>query len=179
MAGNVWYGPMPAGCGKGIASPGWVGGGDYHLTSGSRARNAGDPRYAPARDIDGSPRDSTPDAGADEWYTPPGRRERAARLVTGMHVTRTKRGFVLRSRLARRARVGAWVDRRKHRHYHAVRHLRTRPLAAGKRHIRLGRLRRAPYRIRLLAIESTGKRSHPKLRFRVRRATRLSRLDIP
>ena len=141
VAGNVWYGKMPRGCGKRIGSPSWVGGGDYHLTAHSRARNAADARYAPASDLDGNPRDSTPDAGADEWYTPPpGGRERAARLVTGMHVTRTKRGFVLRFRLARRARVGAWMDRRKHKHYHAVRHLRTRPLAAGKRHVRLGRL---------------------------------------
>ena len=67
VLGNVWYGDQGSGCGKVIASPGWVGGGDYHLTAGSAAINAGAAQHAPESDLDGARRDSAPDAGAYEY----------------------------------------------------------------------------------------------------------------
>ncbi len=41
--------------------------GDYHLTAGSPAVNAGTPIGAPPDDINGAPRDATPDIGAYEF----------------------------------------------------------------------------------------------------------------
>jgi hypothetical protein len=67
VVGNVWYGNQGPGCGRVISSPGWVGGGDYHLAAGSGAIDAGSPPHAPAGDLDGAPRDSAPDAGAYEY----------------------------------------------------------------------------------------------------------------
>ena len=49
--------------------PGFAGGGDYHLTAGSPARNRGVPSPV-RRDIDGEPRDALPDLGADEYPDP-------------------------------------------------------------------------------------------------------------
>jgi hypothetical protein len=49
--------------------PAFVGGGDYHLTAGSPARNRGWPTGV-ERDIDGDRRDPLPDLGADEYPDP-------------------------------------------------------------------------------------------------------------
>jgi hypothetical protein len=43
---------------------------DYRLLPGSPAIDAGTPTGAPLTDIEGTPRDATPDMGAYE-YTPP------------------------------------------------------------------------------------------------------------
>jgi parallel beta-helix repeat protein len=62
---NITYDPL------------FVGGGDYHLKSGSTCINAGTLSGAPEYDIDGDPRvssvggDDMPDIGADEYYPPP------------------------------------------------------------------------------------------------------------
>ncbi len=49
--------------------PGFVGGGDYHLTATSPARNRG--WFSRVRqDADGEPRDPLPDLGADEYFDP-------------------------------------------------------------------------------------------------------------
>jgi hypothetical protein len=51
------------------APMGWVNPGafDFHLTSGSPARDAGSALYAPAADREGKPRSGAPDAGAYEF----------------------------------------------------------------------------------------------------------------
>ena len=52
-----------------IAAPGYLGGGDYHLTVGSPCINSGLNDAAPAVDIDGEtrPHDTTADMGFDEY----------------------------------------------------------------------------------------------------------------
>jgi List-Bact-rpt repeat protein len=69
-----------------ISGPGWAGtngninsdplfvnapAGDYHLTAGSPAINAGTPIGAPSYDLDGAPRDTPPDIGAFEFGATP------------------------------------------------------------------------------------------------------------
>ena len=158
-------------------------GGDLHLRSNSPAVGAGDPASFPSRDIDGQgrPAHGPPDAGADEWDaaaggTPGGGKPKTKRrLVTGMHVNHTRRGgHILHMRLRRPARVSARIDRRAHKRYRVVRHLRVRRLKAGQASIRLGRLHMGRYRLRVVATERSGAKSRPKLRFRVHRRTRLS-----
>ncbi|UCH61362.1 MAG: hypothetical protein JSV61_07720, partial [Anaerolineales bacterium] len=58
-------GPLPGGVGPAFAGQ-WLSY-DYRLLPGSPAIDAGTPTGAPATDIDGTPRDATPDIGAYEW----------------------------------------------------------------------------------------------------------------
>jgi hypothetical protein len=183
---NVFVGGVRCGSSaKLVGDAGFVDerGGDLHLTPSSPAVAAGNPASFPGADVDGEarPAHGLPDAGADEWDAagaPPGQdtpiAPKRGRLIIRLHVTRDRRGYVVRLRLARRARVGLWVDRRVHGRYRAVRHLKLRALKAGNAHMRLGRLHRARYRLRLVAVEPGGHRSHRKLRFKARRHSRRS-----
>jgi hypothetical protein len=58
-------GSLPAGVGPAFADQ-WLSY-DYRLQAGSPAIDAGTPSGAPATDIEGTPRDATPDLGAYEW----------------------------------------------------------------------------------------------------------------
>jgi hypothetical protein len=61
-------GPLPGGTGPDYADQ-WLAV-DFHLRAGSPAIDAGTPDGAPALDIEGTPRDATPDTGAYEWIAP-------------------------------------------------------------------------------------------------------------
>jgi hypothetical protein len=61
-------GPLPSGTGPDYADE-WMDY-DYRLLPGSPAIDAGTPTGAPADDIEGNPRDATPDMGAYEYPTP-------------------------------------------------------------------------------------------------------------
>jgi hypothetical protein len=58
-------GALPSGVGPAFATQ-WMSY-DYHLEAASPAIDAGTPAGAPTRDIEGTPRDATPDLGAYEW----------------------------------------------------------------------------------------------------------------
>jgi hypothetical protein len=55
------------GTGNSNTAPLFVGEGDYHLQVGSPCIDKGTLAGAPTRDIEGTPRDATPDMGAYEW----------------------------------------------------------------------------------------------------------------
>jgi hypothetical protein len=59
-AGNLYGDPL-------FLSPTWGGQGDYHLDRSSPAIGAGSSVYAPVVDLEGNPRDESPDMGAYEW----------------------------------------------------------------------------------------------------------------
>ena len=67
--------------------PAFVGGGDYHLTAASPARNRGCPSPV-QRDIDGEPRDPLPDLGADEYFDPGSIRQVYLPLITKFRTSR-------------------------------------------------------------------------------------------
>ena len=67
--------------------PIFVGGGDYHLTAASPARNRGWPSPV-LRDIDGEPRDPLPDLGADEYFDPGSIRQVYLPLITKFRTSR-------------------------------------------------------------------------------------------
>ncbi|HEY75524.1 MAG TPA: hypothetical protein G4O00_04995 [Thermoflexia bacterium] len=79
LASTLWNVPTPTKTmGEGwslthvgdlTGDPAFVGGGDYHITAGSPARNRGVPSFV-KWDIDGEPRDPLPDLGADEYPDP-------------------------------------------------------------------------------------------------------------
>jgi hypothetical protein len=79
-----------------------------------------------------------------------------------LRVRRTGLALVAVVRVSRRARVGGVVERRLRR----VRRLRPRPLAPGRRALRIGRLRPGRYRLRLTA-RAGSDRVTRTLRFRV------------
>ncbi|MBN1955906.1 MAG: BMP family ABC transporter substrate-binding protein [Anaerolineae bacterium] len=61
-----------SGTGNISADPLFAGAGDYHLQVGSPCIDAGTPEGAPLADLDGNPRDATPDMGAYEVQVAPG-----------------------------------------------------------------------------------------------------------
>jgi hypothetical protein len=164
-------------------------GSDLHLLPTAVAIDKGDGAQHPATDIDGNPRDGHPDAGADEYFIgapaplaagpsapavsgsgPSTAGTSRGKLLKRLKVRRTRRGYVLHLRIARRARVAAHVDRRKRPHrFRTVRRVKARAVKAGFVRIRLGRLRSGHYRVRLVATEVGGKTRRATLAFRVRK----------
>jgi hypothetical protein len=176
---NVFVGGNTCGTNRRrVRDPGWVdsGGGDPRLRAGSPAIGAGNPSSFPPTDFHGQarPGDGAPDAGADEYDgstvrgTEPRGRRKALR-VRGLTVTRASRGLVLRLRLSERARVTGTLSRRRGTKYRKVRRLAARRLAAGAVRIRLGRLPKGRYRLRLKAVASRSDHASATVRFRVRR----------
>jgi hypothetical protein len=176
---NVFVGGNTCGTNRRrVRDPGWVdaAAGDPRLRAGSPAIGAGNPNSFPPTDFHGQarPGDGSPDAGADEYdgstvrrIEPRGRRK--ALRVRGLRVTRTRRGLMLRLRLSERARVTGTLSRRRGTRYRTVRRLAARRLAAGAVRIRLGRLPKGRYRLRLKAVASGSDRASATVRFRVRR----------
>ena len=67
---NITYSDIEGGwtgTGNIDTDPLFVGGGDYHLQAGSPCIDQGTAVGAPAADVEGTPRDATPDMGAYEW----------------------------------------------------------------------------------------------------------------
>jgi hypothetical protein len=176
---NVFVGGNACGTNRRrVRESGWVdsAGGDPRLRAGSPAIGAGNPNSFPPTDFHGQarPGDGAPDAGADEYDgstvrgTEPRGRRKALR-VRGLTITRARRGLVLRLRLSERARVTGTISRRRGTKYRKVRRLAARRLAAGAVRIRLGRLPKGRYRLRLKAVASGSDHASATVRFRVRR----------
>jgi hypothetical protein len=139
---------------------------DWHLMPGAAAIDAGDPADAPPTDRDGKRRVGTPDAGAQEFGTPPadgapaagGENGRHASLLTAARLTprsiclRARRGCkgsaLARLTLARAATVRVSVQRKRGGRYRTARTL-MRHAKAGKLTLRVRArgLRRGSYRV--------------------------------
>ena len=174
---NVFVGGNACGSNrKRVGDPAWVdaAAGDPRLRRGSPAIGAGNPNSFPPTDFQGQarPGDGAPDAGADEYDASVGpvvglRKRLTAR---GLRVTRVRRGRrVALLRLSQPSRVGGTLSRRRGGSYRVVRRLKSRRLAAGPVRIRLGRLSRGRYKLRITAVASGSNRASATIRFRVRR----------
>jgi hypothetical protein len=169
---NVWIGGRACGSQRRhVRGPVFMdrSSGDLHLRPGSPPVGAGNPKSHPGTDIDGDirPGGQRPDAGADELERTD-RRVGSRLALSGLRISRTRRGHVLQLRLSSPARLRGRVERRNGSRYRTVRRLRARRAAAGPVRIRLAGLPEGRYRVRLTAVNRRGERRRASVQLRVR-----------